>query len=112
MALNSNQFRMHYEPAKYDKEHRIRAYHPSTKKWVGSMVWASQYPDEGPLRNIDVDPEYQRQGVATSMWRFAQQLGQRSSRVPSPIHSTERTPEGDAWARSTGDFVPPNDMSE
>jgi len=46
------------------------------------------------------------------MWRFAQRLGHASDRVPAPSHSTERTPEGDAWAHSTGDYVPPNDMED
>lgn len=115
MTLNNDQFRMFYRPPSFDRPHTIRAYNPSSKAFVGQMTWGDEaggYEDSDALRHIDVAEEHQRKGVATSMWRFAQQMGQKSGRVPAPSHSTERTPEGDAWARSTGDYVPPNDMED
>lgn len=77
------------------------------------MVWEG-WPEEreGTVSSIDVAPEFQRQGIATAMWNHAKRLSQSNPSIPTPIHSDFRTPEGDAWAKSTGDWLPPNEWEE
>ena len=53
-----------------------------------------------PVRMVQVDPEVRRQGIAKALWTFAQEKGL------NPAHSTQRSAEGDAWARSVGGTLP------
>lgn len=74
-------------------------------KWVGSLYWNRDSKLEkwrsGAVDTVDVDPDYQGKGIATAMWQRAQQAHQDEPwHYPEPQHSSFRTPEGDAWARS------------
>ncbi len=64
---------------------------------VGDLVW---YGTTGTIHHIDVEQEYTRQGIATAMWEWGQEMS------PKPKHSGDRTPMGDAWARSVGGPIP------
>jgi len=50
------------------------------------------------VKGIWVDPEHRRKGIGSAMHRKAQRLGM--------VHSTARTDEGEAWAKSTPDNFP------
>jgi hypothetical protein len=59
------------------------------------------HPDEDGNREIyDVNSTLKREGIATGMYNHAVAAGL------NPVHSTQRTPEGDAWARKVGGDVP------
>lgn len=115
MTLSPDQFKFHYEsePDSELERHQIHVTHGDSPKIVGSMVWEGwEGYDEGALQSIDVDPSYQRKGLATRMWRHAQDLSRKNPNIHRPIHSTFRTPEGDAWAKSTGDWMPENQYED
>lgn len=64
-------------------------------------------PIHGMIASIDVEPKYQRRGVATGMWNYANASGLE----PSPAHSITRTPAGkggggDSWAKKVGGWRP------
>jgi GNAT superfamily N-acetyltransferase len=46
------------------------------------------------VKDISVLEDYQRQGVATELWKYAQEQGLK------PKHSPLKTPEGEKWAES------------
>lgn len=58
----------------------------------------------GDVKDIRVGEPFRRKGVATGMWNYAKQQGL------NPEHSDSRTPDGDAWAKTTGDHVPDNNQ--
>ena len=72
--------------------------------YAGTMEW---HPKTGELKNIFVEPNLRRQGIATAMWSRAKEIASETRGVVSPRHSPDRTDEGDVWAKSTGDKVPP-----
>lgn len=49
---------------------------------------------------IDVDPRFQRRGIATALWSQATEAGL------NPQHSANRTGDGDEWAKSLGKNLP------
>ena len=68
-------------------------------KQIGSIEW---FKDDGTVRNIDVDPEHRRKGVATGMWNAAHEFSQNEG-LQSPKHdSCEITTPGLSWAESVG----------
>ena len=76
---------------------------------VGVLKWDNE-PEDNMIRNVTVQPEHRRKGIATSMMRFAHTLPKS---VVKPAHSMTRSTEGDAWAQSTGFPVPKkNTMDE
>lgn len=75
----------------------IEAAHPE-HGFLGSM----RVGKLGDIKDIRVGESFRRKGVATGMWNYAKQIGL------NPEHSDSRTPEGDAWAASTGAHVPDN----
>jgi GNAT superfamily N-acetyltransferase len=68
---------------------------------VAHMAWNAK-----GIINVEVPPEHQRKGVATALWNEGHRLAETSKRIPAPKHSTDRTNEGDAWARSVGGRIP------
>lgn len=78
-------------------EKTIEASHPE-HGYLGSM----RIDKYNEVKDIRVGEEHRRKGVATGMWNYAKVQGF------NPEHSDSRTPEGDAWAASTGDYVPDN----
>jgi ribosomal protein S18 acetylase RimI-like enzyme len=80
--------------------HIITTYDGSTK--VGELNW---YGTTGTIHHIDVDDGYLRQGIATAMWEWSQEMR------PKAKHSGDRTTQGDAWARSVGGPLPRRNMA-
>lgn len=79
----------------------------------GQQVGTLQLQQGGTVDYVEVHPDYQRQGVATGLYNFAKQQHFASgASLPYPEHSTMRSPEGDAWAKSTGDYVPENESDD
>jgi GNAT superfamily N-acetyltransferase len=66
---------------------------------VGAIRWATG--EAGEIFWIWVDPERRRLGIATQLLAVAGHVAKQEGWVP-PAHSEERTPAGDAWARSLG----------
>lgn len=82
----------------------INAHHPEHGH-VGKMELSQKYSSGyREIKDIIVDPEHRRKGIATGLWNYAKAQGF------NPEHSDSRTPEGDAWAESTGDYVPDNNQ--
>ena len=89
-------------------EHRVQALHPETNEVMGQMTWwGHDNPVPGEIDKIDVGEKFRRQGVATQMLEEARRTSEVDKNVPYAVHSTTRTPEGEAWAKSTGDNLPP-----
>jgi GNAT superfamily N-acetyltransferase len=93
-----------YHPPEMGAEyHRVTAHRQEEgeSKYAGYMAWSSS-----GVRNIDVAPAVQRQGIGTALWNEGHRLASEHARVPKPKHSKDRTNEGDAWARSVGGRLP------
>ena len=98
--LNRRQFKnFHMEYEKFPESHLISA---STPEWssVGHLDWNNK---TGEINHILVDDDHQRQGLATAMYRFAQDLSEKKKSVVKPVHSKALTDEGYAWAKSLGE---------
>jgi hypothetical protein len=81
--------------------------HPLGGRQVGNMVWNAR-----GIEHVLVDPDSQRQGIATAMWNEGQRLATENQRIPKPRHSPDRTNAGDAWARSVGGPLPRRRQNE
>ena len=97
-VLSDLQFKYH-PPEMGIGSHRLTAHRG--KEYAGHLLWTS-----AQVRNIDVAPTMQRQGVATSLWNEGHRLAAENQRIPKPKHSSDRTAAGDAWARSVGGRLP------
>lgn len=67
---------------------------------VGRLTLSSPRPWQGNARMvimIEVHPDYQRQGIATAMWKYAKSYGF------NPMHELIKTENGKAWAEAVGD---------
>jgi hypothetical protein len=78
---------------------RIEAVHPEHGV-VGHMLLHPLISGKRKVRNIVVNNEFQRKGIATGMWNYAMAQGLK------PKHSADRTDAGDAWARSVSKRLP------
>ena len=54
----------------------------------------------GEVEYIGVNDRYQRQGLATLLWKYLVRTGEQ------PMHSIHRTVEGNAWALAVGGTTP------
>lgn len=92
---------------------KLEAHHPEHGK-VGEMYWQHDpyvismgrdrptkevYP-RGMVRQVMVDPEHQRKGVATMMWNRAKEI------TPWLSHSDNQSDDGRAWAQTVATFTP------
>jgi GNAT superfamily N-acetyltransferase len=66
---------------------------------VGSIKWMAF--DYGEVTLITVHPDLRRRGIARALWAVAEEVADTEG-WHRPVHSTIRTTEGDAWARSMG----------
>jgi ribosomal protein S18 acetylase RimI-like enzyme len=83
---------------------------PQGGRRVGFMEWEKSEGSESAteILEIEVSPEHRRKGLATAALKHSQTVARASKgAIPIPSHSPQRTPEGDAWAKSTGDTLPP-----
>ena len=71
-----------------------------------TRIGTLQVKPSGEVHHVDTKPDYQRKGVATQLLNVAKSVASSTGR-PDVKHSTRRTDSGDAWAKSTGDPVPP-----
>lgn len=83
--------------------HSVRATHPDHGD-VGHFYW---HPQTGEIKDVLVMGEHEGKGLASQMFRTAQQTAASNPKVPTPRHSADRTDEGDAWARKVGGALPP-----
>ncbi len=99
MTVNPEQFKFLYQ--QFENTHDLNVLGESgySKGW---MQWAD---DTGVLQHIRVNDDSRRQGVATNLWNRAQRLAAERG-ITAPVHSAERTKEGDAWAKSVGGDLP------
>jgi ribosomal protein S18 acetylase RimI-like enzyme len=74
----------------------VTAEHPM-HGYVGELLFL---PSTGEILNVEVEPEFQRKGVATLMYNAAKAAGINLT------HSEVRSDEGDGWARSIGGDLP------
>lgn len=69
-------------------------------KVIGELLWMDLdnggYYAIGAVTMVQVEREFQRQGIATAMWNAA------LAREPRLHHSKLRTPDGAAWALAVG----------
>lgn len=78
---------------------RIEAIHPEHGT-VGHMLLHPLVDGKRKIRNVYVQEDFRRKGVATGMWNYANQQGLK------PVHSEDRTDAGDAWAKTVSNRLP------
>jgi GNAT superfamily N-acetyltransferase len=93
----------HYPYLMPHSPHLYALFDHKTNQGLASM----SLDHDGTVNALEVHPDYRRQGLATKLWSMATEHAKTSKAergwdIPEPKHSTMRTPEGDAWARSTG----------
>ena len=105
--LNEKQFGPytleHSGPA-HDGSHTIQAFHQG--KPVGELRWSKGYG----VNSIDVLEDHRRKGLATAMWNTAIDLKKSDKSVPTIKHSTERTEDGNDWAKKVGRYYSPDNI--
>ena len=74
----------------------------------GQQVGHLSIDETGRVEDIAVEDEHQQKGIGTAMWNHAVSLYQSGITNVPPKHSDYRTPEGDAFAKSVGGFIPKN----
>lgn len=99
MAAHEN-LGMQFSYERLGSEHNVVA-RTGTGSFAGNMRWSAKQ-----VRNVMVEPEHQRQGIATAMWNEGHRLAEQNARIPKPKHSADRTIAGDAWAKSVGGPLP------
>jgi hypothetical protein len=100
MAAHESLHPIQFDYERYGSEHNVIA-RDTAGGFVGNMRWSNKQ-----VRNVMVNPEHQRQGVATAMWQEGHRLASENQRIPAPRHSPDRTSAGDAWAKSVGGRLP------
>lgn len=79
--------------------------------YVGNLVWTNRNlptnyaatggedRGDGAIIDVEVSDKHQRKGIATEMWKLAEQLHkQQPWHYPKIKHSSYRTDEGNEWA--------------
>ncbi len=75
----------------------LRVFQKGLGEEIGALKWD---PFSGIVSTLNVSPKFQRQGIATELWRIASGLG-------GPLaHSATRTQMGDTWAKKVGGIIP------
>jgi 2'-5' RNA ligase len=78
-------------------------YYEMAKHSSGSIAWDHK---SGEITGVAVQPEHQRQGLATELLHRARQIAETTRGVKPPRHSDDRTDQGEQWARSLGERLP------
>ena len=81
--------------------HEVKA-HDEEGNEVGHLQWA---PKTGKILDLYVTPVHRRQGVASALFNGAKGLASEYG-VKRPQHSSDRSDQGDAWARAVGGRLP------
>lgn len=75
-----------------------------TDRRIGFMeLYPKNIHGDREISMIQVSPEERGKGIASAMYTYAKRQGL------NPVHSANRTPAGEAFAKSTGDYAPPNE---
>jgi GNAT superfamily N-acetyltransferase len=98
------EYNLVYKGANKEGTHKIWALHKGT--WVGGLDWRHGQGVTG----VDVLPEHQRKGLATAMWNKAIELKKSDKNIPTIKHSTDRTEDGNDWAKKVGRYYPPDNI--
>ena len=69
----------------------------------GVIMW---HHKDGLIQGLKVNPEFRRQGLATELLHQARGVSSTADDVVPPRHHSDRTEEGEAWARSLGEDLP------
>ena len=94
-----------YDPGNRSVPHRINA--KLGTETVGHLEWHGDTEDTfNHVQDVEVDPTMRRQGIATGMWNHAQHISTQFDDVAPPRHSSNRTNEGDSWAKAVGGHIP------
>lgn len=106
-ALSAGQFRFTYKQVG-EHGHRVFAHKTSGEGDPGRQVGQMGWRPNGEISSIDVDPDQRRKGVASGMYAAGRAYADLHG-VSEPRHSDDRSPEGDAWAKSVSpaNKVPP-----
>jgi len=70
--------------------------------WVGHIDWNNR---TGAISNIMTAHKMRGLGVATTLFDKANKLSADTG-IKAPIHSSDRTDKGEAWAKSVGGDLP------
>ena len=100
--IDSNGYQ--YTPTDYGTYIRINVWSPEAGEYVG---WFEFRKVDGEIMEVNVEEEHRRKGIATNSLGVARVYAEDSG-LPAVVHSDDRTPEGEAWAKSTGDELPTN----
>jgi hypothetical protein len=68
---------------------------------LGSLSW-----NKGVVSNVNVNEGWQHRGMATQMWKKANEI------TPGLSHSGNRTDAGEGWASKVGGHKPPRWQDE
>jgi len=110
-TLNFHQFNPHvqftaagYVNAQGEPLHRIRMVDVGSdfQSEMGKMNWNAK---TGEIQGIETHPEAQRLGVANTLLAEAKEAAKKHGIMP-PLHSSNRTDEGNKWAKATKDKLP------
>jgi len=110
-TLNFHQFNPHvqFTNAKYvnaqgEPIHRIRMVDvtPHGQWGMGELRW---HGHTGEITNVETEPDYQRLGVANTLLAEAKAAAKKHG-LMEPVHSSNRTDEGNKWAKATKDKLP------
>ena len=94
--LSGVQFHMK-EHGQYSDIHE--GYASLDNKEVGSIEW---FKDDGTVRNIEVDKEHRRKGIATGLWNSAHEFSKNKG-LQTPKHDSYGiTHAGLPWAEAVG----------
>ena len=96
--LNPRQFKYSYHED--INEHEIMAHDNSGQ--LGRLLWNA---DDGEISHVYVGDKLRRRGIATDMWNEAHSEALYRG-IIDPEHSSRRSQEGDAWAKSIGGDIP------
>lgn len=83
-----------------NEERRLDFYNKSGA--VGFIIWEI---DGGEVSRIYVGDKLRRHGIGTYIWETATEMSEENG-WDVPEHSSSRTEEGDAFARSIGGYIP------
>lgn len=105
--LNDYHFSMYAAPHGY---HNIEAYH-NEMGHAGTFSWrggehakrAGEPHRAGEVEMIEVKDQHKGRGLGTAMWDYAHfHAGREGSTIDHPVHSDNRSIEGNHWAHFVG----------
>jgi GNAT superfamily N-acetyltransferase len=92
------------DSSRMGEPHRLTA--EQDGRAVAVLIWSRR---SGLILDIHVEPEYRRRGIATALLAEARRMAGETRGVKRPRLNPQRTNDGEAFARSLGERVPPRD---